>query len=162
MDANDIIRDPRSGDDAVLDAVSRLRSVATQARVWTDIANDSSYRTFHRDVAIYELFRRHFIKPSTLGETASLLAGGSWLADAVVEKIETISGEIPVAVPAGGASFIVRFAKAPARADAGVYLALDRDLDADLLRDALMSRNKDPGLDKVRIVDFALFPPDVG
>lgn len=160
MDPNIIFRDPKSDDDAVLRAASQLASLGVAARLWADVANDPSYRAFHRNVAIYELLKRHLVRRSTLDEAASLLAGGRWLLDAVIEKIEAMGGEIPVKVPAAGAAFIIRFPKDPAAShpDVGIYVALDRNLDAALLRGALMSQSDDARLGKTRIVDFALFP----
>lgn len=153
-------RDPNSDDETVLRAASQIGLGSVPAQFWSDIANSSSHRAFHRAVAAYELFRRHLGRPSTLKQAATLLAGGRWLQDAVIEKIETLGGEIPVVVPAGGAAFVIRFPKdeVPPLSEMGIYLAVERNLDPRLLRDALMSKANDPSLDQTRILDFALFP----
>ncbi len=155
--------DPRSDDAAVLRAISRMTAGSVPVSLWTQVANDPSYRPFHRAVAVRELFKRHVVTPMTLEQTARLLAGGLWLLDAEIEKIELMGGEIPVRVPIGGTAFIIRLPSDPTAAhpDLGMYLALDGDLDATLLRDALMSRPVDPSVGQIRIVDFALFPESV-
>lgn len=161
MDINAIIfRNPTTDDSAVLRAISQIPVGGAPVNLWTDVANDLSYRPFHRAAAIYELFRRHFVRPATLEQIASLLAGGRWLLDAVLEKIGSIGGEIPVQVPPGGTAFVLRLRKDPAAAypQVGIYLALDGELDANLLRDALMSIANGPAAGKVRIVDYAVFP----
>jgi hypothetical protein len=161
MDINsNIFLDPRSDDDTMLGAISQMTPSGPPASLWTQVANDPSYRPFHRAAAIYELFKRHVAKPVTLEQTARLLAGGRWLLESVIEKIESMAGEIPVQVPAGGTAFVIRLAKnsTAAHPGVGIYLALDHSLDAKLLRDALMSRATDPSVGQIRIVDFALFP----
>jgi len=154
-----IFLDPKSDDDAIVRAISRMPDGSVPASLWTQVANDPSYRPFHRAVAAYELFRRH-VTPVTLEQIARLLAGGRWLLDAEIEKIELMGGEIPVRVPTSGTAFIIRLPNDPTTTypDVGMYLALDRDLDATLLRDALMSRPTDPSVGQIHIVDFALFP----
>jgi hypothetical protein len=99
----------------------------------------------------------------TLEQLALLLDGGRWLPQAVVEKIELIAGEVPVRVPTGGAAFVIRLPQDPATTgpEVGIYLALDRAIDARLLRDALMSRVADPAVGQIHIVDLALFPESV-
>ena len=153
-------RNPKSDDGTVLRTAAQITPGGAPAQMWADVANDSSYRMFHRAVAAYELFKRHLERPSTLEQTASLLAGGRWLHDAVIEKVETMGGEVPVEVPADGAAFVIRFPKDPAapHPEVGFYLAVDRNLEAMPLRDALMSRTNDPSLGQIHIVDFALFP----
>jgi len=161
MDTNEkTFSDPRSDDDAVLRAVSQIPSGVTDASLWTRVANDPSYRPFHRAVAVYELFRRHIATPVTLQRTALLLAGGAWLPDAAIEKIESMAGETPVRIPAGGAAFIVRLPghTAAAHPEIAIYLALDRTLDPRLLRDALTATAADPKVREVRIMEFALVP----
>ena len=78
----------------------------------------------------------------------------------MIEKIELMGGEIPVRVPAGGTAFVIRLPKDPTAAhpEVGIYLTLDRALDAKLLRDALMSKATDPSVGQIHMVDFALFP----
>jgi hypothetical protein len=161
MDTNTrIFRDQRSDLSAVLRAITQIAASGVPATVWTDVANDPSYRPFHRALAVYELFNRHLARPATLEHVAFLLAGGRWLLDAAIDKVELMGGEVPVQVPIGGAAFVIRLAKdaAAVRPEVGIYLALDRALDARLLRDALMSRATDASVGQVRIVDFAVFP----
>jgi hypothetical protein len=152
--------DPTSDDDAILRAVARMTGDRVPAGLWAHVANDPAYRPFHRAVAVYELFQRHVATPATLEQIARLLDGGGWLRNAALEKIESMGGEAPVLVPAGGAAFVIRLPHDPtaARPEIGVYLALDRDLDATSLRDALMSKPTDPSAGQIRIVDFSLFP----
>src|SRR3954453_10791458 len=89
MDTNArIFRDLRSDDDAVLQAISQMTTGSAPATLWTEVANDPSYRPFHRAVAVHELFKRHVARPVTLEQLALLLTGGCWLLDAVIEKIE--------------------------------------------------------------------------
>jgi hypothetical protein len=128
--------------------------------LWTEVANDPSYRPFHRAVAVHELFKRHVGKPVPLKQIALLLAGGCWLVDAAVEKIESMGGEIPLRIPVGGAAFVVRLPEDSAAANPkfAIYLALGRALDPNVLRDALMSMATDPSVGETRIMDFALFP----
>jgi hypothetical protein len=153
-------RDPGSDDDEVLRAISRMTTGDVPATVWTEVANDPSYRPFHRAVAVQELFKRQVRRPMTLDQVAVLLAGGRWLLDASIEKVESMGGEIPVRVPAGGAAFVLRLPRDPGatRPELGIYLALDRPLDAEPLRDALLSRATDPSVGQIRIVDLAVFP----
>ena len=106
-----------------------------------------------RHAAGRELLKRHLAKGSTLGQLASSLSGAPWLAATRVEKVEALGGELPVAIPAGGAVFVVRL-----DADSGVYLALDRDLEPSELRDVLMSKNRDGALARIRLLDFSFFP----
>jgi len=152
--------DRGSDDDTVLRAVSRLSTADAPGTLWTQVANDGSYRPFHRAVAVHELFKRHVVPPMTLRQLASLLDGGRWLVSAVIERIESMGGEIPVRVPAGGSAYVIRLPKTPATGgpEVGVYLALDRAIDAELLRDALMSGATDPSVGEVRIVDLHLYP----
>ncbi|HVZ39417.1 MAG TPA: hypothetical protein VHI13_09080 [Candidatus Kapabacteria bacterium] len=157
------IHDRRASEGAFLEAVSRIPAGRVPSTFWSDIANDRSYRTFRSDVAVFELFRRHQARPSTLGQTAALLAGGGWLADAVIEKIVNLGGEIPVVVPDGGVAFIIRLAndqQAPHH-DMVIYIALDHDMDAVPLRDALMGRSAEPSTNGIMITDFALYPETI-
>ncbi len=112
-----------------------------------------------RATAVEEL-ARHLAKPSRLEDVASLLAGAIWLADAAVEKIEVMGGEALIAIPAHGSGFVIRFPASSAldEPSRGVYLALDGDIAAMDLRDVLMSKDHDPTLGRIRIVDFAFFP----
>jgi hypothetical protein len=161
MDATEkIFLDPRSDDAAVLRAVSRITSGHSSATLWTQVANDPKYRPFHRAVAVYELFKRHVAKPMALKQLARLLDGAPWLLEAAIEKIEVMGGEIPVHIPDHGAGFVVRLPMDSAMTypAVGMYLALDSTIDADRLRDALMSRITEPPIGQIRIVDFSLFP----
>lgn len=162
MDPLSALHDRQSTGGALLRAVAQIPHDAP-ARLWADVANDPSYPTLHRNVAAYELFKRHLVKPSTLEQTASLLAGGLWLTDTAIEKIEAMGGEIPVRVPDVGSAFMIRFLPDPTAShpEIGLYLALDRDLTPTLLRDLLLGRTADPQLGQVHIVDFALFPEDL-
>jgi hypothetical protein len=166
--SSQVFRDLASDDGALARAVARLTADEATPQLWTDVANDPRYRRSHRNLAVRELFRRHMARPSSLGQAASLLAGGSWLGDAIVEKIEVMGGEALVAIPPGGAGFVIRL-PGDAAGDvpsSGFYLALDVDLDAASLRDVLMSRNRDPALGRIQIADFAWFtnaqPRDAG
>jgi hypothetical protein len=155
-----LFRDPRSDDDTLMKAVSAMSSAEeATAQLWTDVANAPQYRRSHRNLAVRELLRRHLAKPSSLAQAASLLAGGSWLGDAVVEKIEVMGGEAVVRIPSGGAGFVIRLPveATGAAPSSGLYLALDHDLDATTLREVLMSRNGDPALGRIQITDVAWF-----
>ncbi|MBS1911263.1 MAG: hypothetical protein JST22_04700 [Bacteroidetes bacterium] len=157
------IHDRGASEGAFLEAVSRIPAGRVPSAFWSDIANDRSYRMFRSDVAVFELFRRHQARPSTLGRTAALLAGGRWLADAVIEKIVNLGGEIPVVVPEGGVAFIIRLPndqQTPHR-DMVIYLALDHDIDAAPLRDALMGRSANPSINGITITDFSLYPETI-
>lgn len=156
-------QDPRSDDEAVIHALAQMSASGVPAALLTRVANDPSYRPFHRAAAVHELFKRHVERLATLRELASILAGGNWLVDAVIEKIESMGGEIPLEVPIAGAAFVIRLPREPEAVypEVGVYLALDRPLDVTMLRDALMSRATDPSVGRIRIVDFALFPENL-
>jgi hypothetical protein len=153
-------RDPGSDDGQVLRAISRMTGLDVPAAVWTEVADDPACRPFHRAVAVQELFKREVRPPVTLDQVAALLAGGRWLPDASIEKVTSMGGELPVRVPPGGAAFVLRLPGDPAatRPERGIYLALDRSLDAELFRDALRSRATDPSVGRARVVDLAVFP----
>jgi hypothetical protein len=155
-----IFGDPKSSRDAVLHAISQITPDVADADLWVRVANDPSYQPFHRAVAVYELFQRHVRKSMTLQQMASLFAGCQWLQDAFVERIELMGGEVPVQIPDGGEGIVIRLSKHSAATDpkVGVYLALDRRLEPNTLRDALMSRATAPSILETRIMDFALFP----
>lgn len=155
-----IFLDPSSDDDTVLRAISQLITSETPTSLWTRVANDPSYRPFHRAAAVRELFRRHVARPMMLADAARLLDGGRWLLDAEIEQIGVMGGEIPVRIPAGGTAFVIRLPQdaRATRPRVGIYLVLDHALDTNLLRDALMSKARDPSIEKIHIVDFALFP----
>jgi len=159
-----IFLDPGSDDDTVLHAISQMANGSITPSLWTKVANDTSYRPFHRAAAVHELFRRHVSEPVTLRDLALLLDGGRWLIEAVIERIEVMAGEIPVRVPAGGAAFIIRLPQDAAMSspEAGMYLALDRVIDAGQLREALMSEVTDGSVRQIRVVDITLFPDRLG
>jgi hypothetical protein len=164
LDANaEIFRNLTSDDTAVLRATARIPAGGAPAHLWTDVANDPEYRPFHRAVAVYELLKRQFAVGATLGELSSLLAGGGWLLDAAIEKVTTMGGEIPLAIPPLGAAFVIRMPidAGTAHPEIGAYLTVDRDLDAGELRDALMSRSTEPAVVQTRLGDLALFPENL-
>jgi hypothetical protein len=159
MDINTkIFLDARSDDDAVLRAVLQMTNSSAPSTLWTQVANDPLYRPFHRAVAVHELFKRYVATPITL-EQIALLTHGRWLLDAVIEKVELMGGEIPVQIPPGGAGFVIRLPKDPVAAypEFGIYLALNLAIDAELLRNALLS-HADQSVGQIRIVDFAFSP----
>ena len=160
----EVFQDPGSSDEALLRCIGRIPPGGAPASLWSGVANDPACRPFHRSLAVYELMRRHLPRPATLAQAALLFAGAAWLAAASIEKIEVMGGEIPVAIPEGGAAFVLRLPREPSAAhpDLGAYLALDQDLDAAALRRGLELGAADPGLAGVTIRDFALFPERLG
>ena len=155
-----IFLDPRADDDALLGAVSLLMPRDVPSSFWTQVANDPSYRLFHRVVAVREVFRRYVTVPMLLSDVARLLDGARWLPHALVEEIKTMGGEIPVGIPAGGAAFVIGFPQAPGaeHPSMGLYLVLDRELDAGTLGNVLMLQALDASVGQIRIVGFSFFP----
>jgi hypothetical protein len=152
----DAVSSPESSDARLWAAASRLPTAASTVELWTGVANDRRYRPFHRGLAAYQLFRRHVRVPVPVGELRSLLAGAGWLRDTAIERVRAMGGEVPVPVPPDGVVFVVRL---PASDDEtvpalGLYLALDRAIDAGRLRDSLMAAGPDPAADR------AAAPPD--
>lgn len=112
--------------------------------------------------ALHARIRERLHPPCTLSDAADVLGAARWLDTASIAKVDAITGEIPVRVPAGGSAFVIRVPSAPgAGPEWGMYLALDRDLGVGQLRDALTSMSADLLVPRTRIVDVSLFPPSL-
>ena len=155
-----LFRDPNTDDEAILRAVAQLSAAETPASLWSGVANNQSFRPFHRAVAVRELFRQHVRRSMTLGRVAALLAGGCWLTDAWIERIELVGGEALIPLPVAGAAFVIRLARMPSAREwkLGLYLAVDELIDAETLRDALMSKAANRAVAQIRVLDLAVFP----
>jgi hypothetical protein len=158
-----VVKDPAADAASVLAALARVPA-GEPPSLWAGVANDAAFPAFHRSVAAWQLLQRHVPSGTSLRDAAALLAGAGWLDGAELEKIEMLGGELPVAIPEGGAAFILRLPRGPAAEvpDLGAYLALDRDADAATLRAALQGRPAGQALAGARLTGVAMFPESLG
>jgi hypothetical protein len=157
--AAQVVNDPAAGATAVLAAVDQV-AASEPASLWSGVANDARFPIEHRSLAAWQLIKRHVRPGDTVGAVATRLAGAVWLDTAELEKITAMGGELPIAIPAHGAAFIVRLPRGASVTvpDLGAYLAFDRDSDAATLRAALSSRPAGAGLAGAHITGVAMFP----
>lgn len=107
-DSLSIISDPESATETLLQEIQQLGPVTEPARFWADIANNDAYRSEHRRLAVFQLFKRHVSAGLNLAELANILDGATWLAGDDLSQATSLAGEIPVEFTLEDTIFVLR------------------------------------------------------
>src|SRR3954463_6463345 len=91
-----VISDKRSTEEDLRRAIDHLGRPVESPKFWTAIANDDAYKTEHRRKCIFAFFRRHTMAESSLTSLASILDNPTWLHFDRIQRIDVLTGWIPV------------------------------------------------------------------
>jgi hypothetical protein len=108
------------------EAIAKLKMPVNETpQYWTRIANDSSYSTFHRRCAVFQLFKRHVHVGMRLSELAHLLDHPTWLGAGDIHLVEYVGGYIPVRPNIGDTVFLLEFLPEARNKDSTTYLRIE-------------------------------------